>query len=250
MTRRSIYERIMSRESENGVEAVGPPSSADRRRRWTRTISLLAAGGLLLVAGIYTGAHHRQMLAMFGIAAGADAGAADTRTAEDAQDSDDAAGEKAREATPFVRHASEAGAATCASMFAALGNMLTAGSSYSVQSFWNQEAPDVHAIQALVGMSYETEGYSGPAAGYVVAAPDGAACEGSMVRIAPYSVSCEDVASILPEDSEHINVLREVAVFNLAGGGQALLLPMDASCVVVSVASGTHSSADREGGRE
>lgn len=240
----------MSREKSSGGGPGRSAPAAERKRRWKRASGFVAAGALLLAVGVYAGAHHRQMLAVFGVATGADAIAADTRTAEDAQDGDDAAGETRRDATPFAQHAKEAGITTCSNTFAALGDMLTAGSRYGVQSYWDQEAPDAHAMRALVGMSYETEGYSGPAAGYVFAAPDGASCAGSMVRIAPYPVSCENVRSILPEDSERINALREVAVYSLADGGQALLLPMDSSCAVISVASGARQSANREGARQ
>lgn len=238
----------MSREGLS--EAVQSGRSPAGNRRWPRALGVALAAVLLLAIGVGAGAYHRQALGLLGVATVSDGTADDGGAKEGIRQADAVARETTRETTPFARHANEAGVTTCASMFAALGDMLTAGSRYGVQSFWNRQAPDAHAMQALVGMSYETEGYSGPAAGYVFAAPDGATCEGSMVRIAPYPVSCEDVLSILPEDSERINALREVAVFSLSDGGQALLLPMDASCVVISVASGTQSSADQEGVRQ
>lgn len=139
--------------------------------------------------------------------------------------------------TPFLQHAKQAGLETCSTVFPVLGELLTNGSQYSVQSVWNAEAADKHAIQALVGMDYASESYSGPAAGVVVAAPTGSICEGSMIRVAPLAKPCAEIPAILPQGSKLTNNLGKVAVYALGSGGNALLLPTGNTCVVISVAS-------------
>lgn len=140
--------------------------------------------------------------------------------------------------TPFLQHAKQAGLVTCSTVFPVLGELLANGSQYSVQSSWNTESPDKHAVQALVGMEYSTESYSGSAAGVVFASPTGAGCEGAMIRVAPFSTSCENIPSVLPQGSKLTNNLGKVAVYSLGNnGGNALLLPNGNACVVVSVTS-------------
>jgi hypothetical protein len=142
--------------------------------------------------------------------------------------------------TPFLQHAKQAGLRSCSSIFPGLGALLTNGSQYSVQSMWNTDTPDKHAVQALVGMNYATEGYSGPAAGVVVAAPTGSLCEGSMVRVAPFAASCADMPAMLPKGSKLTNNLAQISVYELPdNGGNAMLLPTGNNCVVISVASAT-----------
>jgi hypothetical protein len=140
--------------------------------------------------------------------------------------------------TPFLQHARQAGVKTCSTVFSTLGRILTNGSQYGVQSFWNTEMPDKHAVQALVGMDYAAGTYRGPAAGVVFAAPTTSACEGTMVRVAPFSVSCANIPSLLPDGSRLTNNLGRVAVYSLGSNqGNALLLPNGETCVVISVAS-------------
>ena len=147
--------------------------------------------------------------------------------------------------TPFLQHAKQAGLQSCSNIFPALGQMLTTGTTYSVQSIWNNEAPDKHVVEALVGMNYATQGYSGPAAGLVFAAPTASVCEGTMVRVAPFAASCADVPALLPKGSKLANNLGQISVYELAnGGGNAMLLPTGSSCVVISVAS----AAGKQGG--
>jgi hypothetical protein len=123
-------------------------------------------------------------------------------------------------------------------VFPVLGELLTSGAKYDVQSTWSNEAADRHAVQALVGMSYTTQNYNGPAAGIVFAAPTQSACEGTMVRVAPFSASCAELPSVLPQGSRLASNLGQVAVYALANnGGNAMLLPTASGCVVVSVAS-------------
>jgi hypothetical protein len=140
--------------------------------------------------------------------------------------------------TPFLQHARQAGLQSCSSVYPVLGELLTTGSQYSVQSIWNTETPDKHAVQALVGMNYATQGYSGPAAGVVFAAPTATVCEGAMVRVAPFAASCADIPAMLPQGSKLTNNLGQISVYELAnGGGNAMLLPTGNNCVVISVAS-------------
>jgi hypothetical protein len=140
--------------------------------------------------------------------------------------------------TPFLQHAKQAGLQACSSVFPVLGELLTNGAKYDVQSLWNREAADNHAMQALVGMNYSTDNYSGPAAGVVFASPTKSACEGTMVRVAPFSTSCANIPTNLPQGSKLANNLGQVSVYDLGDGkGSALLLPAGNSCVVISVAT-------------
>nr|WP_206078894.1 hypothetical protein [Mesorhizobium camelthorni] len=142
--------------------------------------------------------------------------------------------------TPFLQHAKQAGLQSCSSVFPGLGALLTNGTTYSVQSIWNNETPDKHAVQALVGMNYATEGYSGPAAGVVFAAPTESACEGAMVRVAPFAAACADIPAMLPKGSKLANNLGQISIYELSdNGGNAMLLPTGNNCVVISVASAT-----------
>jgi hypothetical protein len=95
-------------------------------------------------------------------------------------------------------------------------------------------------VQALVGMNYATERYSGPAAGVVIAAPTESLCQGSMIRVAPFAVSCAQIPAVLPKGSKLANKLAQVSVYELPdNAGSAMLLPSGNGCVVVSVASAT-----------
>jgi hypothetical protein len=142
--------------------------------------------------------------------------------------------------TPFLQHAKQAGLQSCSNVFPTLGQLLTTGTTYSVQSIWNNDAADKHVVQALVGMNYAVEGYNSPAAGVVFAAPTASACEGTMVRVAPFNAACADVPAMLPKGSKLANNLGQISIYELAdGGGNAMLLPTGNSCVVISVASAT-----------
>jgi hypothetical protein len=140
--------------------------------------------------------------------------------------------------TPFLAHAKQAGLRACSNVFPVLGQLLTNGAKYNVQTAWRNPEPDNHAVQALVGLDYATQGYSGPGAGVVFAAPNGEVCEGTMVRVTPFPKACNEVPAILAQGSTLENTLGQVAVYKLANnGGQALLLPAGSTCVVVSVAA-------------
>ncbi|ENN86850.1 hypothetical protein RHSP_31650 [Rhizobium freirei PRF 81] len=147
--------------------------------------------------------------------------------------------------TPFLQHAKQAGLQSCSTVFPVLGQLLTSGTQYNVQSIWNNEAADKHAVEALVGMNYATQGYSGPAAGIVLAAPVPSGCEGAMVRVAPFTASCPEVSVKFPNGSKLVNNLGQIGVYELGNdGGNAMLLPAGNGCVVISVAS----AAGKHGG--
>jgi hypothetical protein len=139
--------------------------------------------------------------------------------------------------TPFYNHAHEAGIATCADVFPALGEMLTSGSEYAVQTEWDKTTPNAHSIEALAGLTYKSPHYTGQAVGIVFASPAGNSCEGNMVRVAPFAQSCQDVVGLMPKGSTLAQSLNGAPLYNLGNnGGQALLLTVNNACVVVSVA--------------
>jgi hypothetical protein len=214
MTQLSIHDRIMSR-----PQAMEPQRKP--RRRWLRTALVSMAGLAAFVAAGYAAMRYDAIGNLISRPAVAETNKAEPVLAD----------------TPFLQHVKEAGIESCGTVFPALGELLTNGSQYSVQSNWNPETPDKHAVQALVGMDYATASYSGTAAGLVFATPTGAACEGAMVRVAPFSASCESIPSLLPAGSKLANNLGKVAVYALGDGGNALLLPAGNTCVVISVAA-------------
>lgn len=222
MNQRSIHDRIMSRDPRNDAVRDGVVDHKRPNRSWLRTAAF----------------------SLFGVAAVGAAGFAAMRYDAIGNFVSQPAVAKTNEAsqtladTPFLQHAKQAGLQSCSTVFPVLGELLTNGTTYSVQSIWNNEAADQHAVQALVGMNYATEGYSGPAAGVVFAAPTASACEGSMVRVAPFAAACADVPAMLLEGSKLSNNLGQISIYELAnGGGNAMLLPTGNSCVVISVAS-------------
>jgi hypothetical protein len=222
MTQQSIHDRIMSRnQTDRPVLGEGEPIVKAKRNRLTTAIVALV--GLAVVGGAgYAAVHFEALRNLVSPSAAANTKNPDIPLAN----------------TPFLQHAKQAGVQVCSTVFPVLGELLTNGSRYSVQSSWNTSSPDKHALQAVVGMEYATERYSGAAAGIVFAAPTGSACEGTMVRVAPFSTSCADMPSLLPPGSRATNNLGKVAVYELGNnGGNALLLPSGNTCVVISVMS-------------
>ncbi len=125
----------------------------------------------------------------------------------------------------------------CTTAFPLLGEMLVTGSQYAVRSHWNAEKADEHMIQAIVGLSYKTPGYEGPAGGFVFAAPlPNGGCEGAMLRVAPFPRACKDVLPLLPPGSTAADTLSGVQTYNLGKGqGQGMLIPAgSASCIAIS----------------
>ncbi|ESZ37708.1 hypothetical protein [Mesorhizobium sp. L2C066B000] len=229
MNQQSIHDRIMSRNQGKGAVRVGieDRSRPQRNRAKTAVFSLLAIA--VVAAAGFAAMRYDLLHNLLPQPAVAETNQPNPALAE----------------TPFLQHAKEAGLQSCSNIFPALGHMLTTGTTYSVQSIWNNEAPDKHLVEALVGMNYATQGYSGPAAGLVFAAPTASVCEGTMVRVAPFAANCADVPALLPKDSKLANNLGQISVYELAnGGGNAMLLPTGNSCVVISVAS----AAGKQGG--
>lgn len=222
MNQKSIHDRIMSRQQAHPAQFGDVDDLIKPRRSWTK-IAIYSAIGTIALGGLVYGSMNyaaiRNLVSQPAIA--------ETNKAD-----------RSRPETPFLQHAKQAGLKSCSTVFPVLGELLTNGAKYDVQSSWNNEAADSHAVQALVGMSYTTQSYSGPAAGVVFAAPTQSTCEGTMVRVAPFSASCAEIPSVLPPGSKLANNLGQIAVYVLANnGGNALLLPTGNGCVVVSVAS-------------
>lgn len=192
------------------------------KNRWPRLLGLSAAGLALVVV---IGAVVLNFDAVAGMVGEAMSGHAD-------------AAAPALPDSPFVQHVKQAGLKACSNVFPVLGQMLTNGTKYEVQSSWNNHGGAPQTIQSLVGMTYATNQYRGPAAGVVFAAPSGSGCGGAMVRVVPFAASCAQIPALLPAKSVLANDFGQVAIYNLPGdGGQALLLPSGQSCVVISVAS-------------
>ena len=148
----------------------------------------------------------------------------------------------AGDVNPFPSEASTLGVRKCANLFSALGQAAAYGSTFGVATHADQASPDAHAVQAVTGMTYSTPGYSGQAAGIILAAPVGQSCEGQMVRVAPFQKPCKDVVGQLPAGSVPNGVLSGVPLYNLGGNqGQALLVASGASCVVVTVTRAANS---------
>lgn len=146
--------------------------------------------------------------------------------------------ESAKGDTPFQEHISQAGIRACANLFPVLGQALTFGATYAVNTQWNKTSPDAHSVQAVAGMSYNTPEYKEQAAGVVVASPMAAGCEGTFVRVAPFQKPCKEVIATLPQGSTLAETLSGTPLYSLANNsGQALLISSGTSCVVVSVGS-------------
>lgn len=228
MNQQSIHDRIMSRKSSDANQSKDSERSRPKRN-WLRTMGFSLCGIAVVGAAGYLAMRYDAIGNLVTQPAIAETNKANPAPAD----------------TPFLQHAKQAGLQSCSGVFPGLGAVLTSGSQYSVQSIWNSETPDKHAVQALVGMNYATEGYSGPAAGVVIAAPTGSRCEGSMVRVAPFAASCADMPAMLPKGSKLANNLAQVSVYELPdNSGNAMLLPTGNGCVVISVASATGTQGD------
>ncbi len=229
MTQQSIHDRIMSRNKNDAAIQTMGDDQVKPGRRWRKATLLSLLAIAIAGAGGYAVARYDligNLLSQPAVAAANDAN-------------------PALPDTPFLQHAKKAGLQSCSTIFPVLGQLLTNGTQYNVQSIWNNQAADKHAMQALVGMDYATQGYSGPAAGIVFAAPVASGCEGAMVRVAPFTGSCPEVSAKFPNGSKLVNNLGQVGVYELGSdGGDAMLLPTGNGCIVISVAS----AAGKQGG--
>lgn len=229
MNQQSIHDRIMSR-NQNGTESQSTVSDQGKpRRNWRKAVIFSLLGIAVVGAAAAIVMHYDAVENFISQPAVAATNEANQALAD----------------TPFLQHAKQAGLQSCSTVFPALGELLTNGTQYNVQSVWNNGAADKHAVQSLVGMNYATQGYSGPAAGIVFAAPVASGCEGSMVRVAPFTASCADISAKFSNGSKLINTLGQVGVYELGNsGGDAMLLPAGNGCIVISVAS----AAGKQGG--
>lgn len=222
MTQQSIQDRILGRSPETAEPAATRPENnppLEQKRHWGRAV----LGGVLGLAVIAAaGVAALQWPAIVDVFA-QDSGAEPTATNTSLPDS------------LFLDHARQVGLTKCGAVYPVLGQILSSGTRYNLQTEWHNGEPDNHIVQGLVGMTYATPDYTGPAAGVVFAAPNGSACEGAMVRIVPFPNSCENMPAAIPGGTKSAN-LEQVAIYNVANnGGQVLLLPSGQSCVVISV---------------
>jgi hypothetical protein len=215
-----------------------PPANPHPARsawRVLRNAALLGAFAVLVAAAVV--AAFRFYPALGTLVAGAASAQSQAAAETKPETGKPVAGDASAGNTPFQTHANQAGVHTCANLFAALGQALTTGSTYAIETQWDKTSPDAHTLQAVAGMSYDLPNYKTQAAGVVFASPIGQTCEGSLVRVAPFQKSCQQVAQTLPKGSVAADNLSNAMLFNLAdNGGQALLVPNGNSCIVVSVA--------------
>ncbi|RWD72632.1 hypothetical protein [Mesorhizobium sp.] len=235
MTRQSIEDRILARAEP--VALSEPQGLQPRSQAWrlVRNTALLGAFAILVAAAVVLSFRLYPALGTF-VAGTASAQAQAPVQGEPTQATPSPADASANK-NPFQAHVAQAGVRTCANLFATLGEALTAGSTYAVQTQWDKTSPDAHAVQAVAGMSYNLPDYKTQAAGVVFASPVGQTCEGGFVRVAPFQKSCQEVAQTLPKGSQLADNLSNTMLFNLASnGGQALLVPTGNACIVVSIA--------------
>jgi len=235
MTRQSIEDRILAQPVALPEPPASPPPQRSPGWRVVRNTALLGAFAVLVAAAVVLSFRLYPAFGTF-VAGTASAQAQAPVQGKPAETGPAAAGASANN-NPFQAHVAQAGVRTCANLFATLGQALTAGSTYAVQTQWDNTSPDTHAVQAVAGMSYNLPDYKTQAAGVVFASPVGQTCEGGFVRVAPFQRSCQEVAGTLPKGSLPADNLSNTMLFNLANnGGQALLVPTGNTCIVVSVA--------------
>lgn len=157
----------------------------------------------------------------------------------EAQKKEEASKEAAAAANPdtkfFLDLAKNAGAATCAGTYATLGGALINGAHFTVQTQTAKPDADKHAIEGVVGLTYNNPNdYSGPATGYLFAVPREKGCEGAMVRVVPFPQTCEVVATLMPKNGTPQPPLGGLTVYGIPSG-QVILLPAGNSCTAITV---------------
>lgn len=139
---------------------------------------------------------------------------------------------------PFLKHAIDAGISSCSALYSRLGEVLTNGTDYMVQTQTAKSNANDHSLYGAVGMKFMSAvegGYKGAASGIVFAAPVPGGCEGSLVRIVPFSQSCAIAATFLPANSQVLQPLNGLQFYRLDGGGQAILMPSGEGCTAISI---------------
>jgi len=140
----------------------------------------------------------------------------------------------------FDDHVHQGKITKCATVFGGLGRIVAGGATYSAKTSWHAEAGDAHAVQSIVALSNlnPANPQAQRAAGVVVAAPVGNACEGTLVRVVPTTDNCQLVAAELAKQNGQPGVLGDMTLMALPGGGQVMLVPLGSACVAVSVLQG------------
>lgn len=139
--------------------------------------------------------------------------------------------------TPFHDHIVLADIPACQSLYPHMGAILTSGASYSVQSRWHPNDSSPKAVEALVGLLFDTPEYSGPAFGYVLASPSEETCTGSLVRVTPVETDCARVAETFVLSPAELSRLGSIDVYTFDSGEQLGLIPLGSGCVAVSTIS-------------
>lgn len=186
----------------------------ERRGRWRRFhgLSLYYSAGLIMVIGLAIWLWPSFSASLF-------TKADKTMTAAD----------------PFTSIATSSGATTCVRTYAELGSALIAGSRFAFQTQVADKDANGHMIQGIIGMNLaENDSLTKPAAGIVLAAPNGTSCEGHSVRVVPVRQDCKTVAGLLPKDSKALPPLSGLAFYSIPTGEQTLLLPVGEDCVAVT----------------
>lgn len=241
MSQKTIHDRVVARQDAT-LESVDGPSARPVFRNRT-ALTTAAAGALLasIAGGIWL---FPGISSVLDWEATAQSTATPPKTLPKVAPKPPARPEPAAAAPvapeqgvhPFQKQAQEAGLDSCSNVFPALGQVLTAGSQFTVQTSWDKTAANAHAVQSLVGMNYDLPSHKGAALGLVFAAPLAKGCEGTMVRIAPFTRACTEIAAGLPAGSTQAGNLSGAPVFNLANnGGQAMMMQAGNICIVVSV---------------
>lgn len=139
--------------------------------------------------------------------------------------------------SPFHDHIAQAAIPACQSLYPQMGAILTDGASYTVQSRWHANDSSHRAVEALVGMVFDTSEYSGPAMGYVMASPSGKACTGSLVRVMPVEADCAHMVETFVSSPAELSQLESLDVYTFESGEQLALIALGSSCVAVSTIS-------------
>lgn len=187
------------------------------------TISFLTCGTLILLAG--------------GVTLGLQNGFSGPALAQNAPSAQAPA--SAPEKTPFDEHIAKAGAglASCAGLYAGLGQAATALGDYGLLSNWDDKDPS-KGIEAVAGMSLPMGSANVPGAAVVFAAPTKTGCAGNYVRVAPTPTNCTNIAGSMPSGAVSAQDVGGLKMFYAPNGAQTVLIPSGPdSCVVVTTAA-------------
>ncbi|NTG30087.1 hypothetical protein G6L33_22290 [Agrobacterium rhizogenes] len=146
-----------------------------------------------------------------------------------------AANAAGRPVTLFDEHIGKAGLSACKEIFPLLGLAATSGSAFSASSSWNETEPSAHAVQSLVGMTFNTDVFKGNGASVVYSAPVAGKCEGLFVRVVPIAQDCKSFQATLSKESKLSGDLGGTPLISLPSGWQTMLVPSAGNgCVVIT----------------